>query len=580
MSFLFISSSCGSLSADLLGPLIVGPSISVDDWVPERPPKKPHLRAAFPPPVPERLPSPDLPPPSPPTVLEDEVFASDEPLPPPPSDLHSPDKVSTSESHGERTHSPQRHLSQNVSSVQRHQETITQRNLETIPDRTPENASPSHNESLAQTHVENNASSPQRPTGNLTHRHLDKLPSPQSPSETNMPRISVACNAPSIRHVDDSTHKDPSATVQQKHHRNSSSPDSTHTQQGHMENGISSQRYLEPSVSLPRHVEDCVVVSQKRVESIMTSQRHIEHSNVTQRHRESVTVQKHIINSNPLQGSVGNEITLQRYHPNGSFQRHLENGTASQKQAENGNASLRRMDSVNLTQRAIDTVSISRNISSATLYRRQECGAANNSYIGSSSGHQGHVVMLPAYRNMNDTFARTSAIKPLASDTCTSAGVSLSRHPEKIRPSLCYPTQKLMVNGKLATPFTEQIKPQDGPPDGVRVGDQNVLRNGEVQVPSKTHLQSVSLAIGKGEGNAPEEPPRASISPPYVKQETGLIERQQQLEGDHEIKMSSSPPTAFSAEGHTSDSQCLNQTDRKNQEPPAPVTRLATHNQL
>lgn len=79
------SNSCGSLSTDLLGPVIVGPSISIDDWVPERPPKNPHLRAAYPDLF--RLPSPDLPPPSPPTVLEDEVFNSDEPLPPPPPEL-------------------------------------------------------------------------------------------------------------------------------------------------------------------------------------------------------------------------------------------------------------------------------------------------------------------------------------------------------------------------------------------------------------------------------------------------------------------------------------------------------------
>lgn len=38
------SNSCGSLSTDLLGPVIVGPAISIDDWVPERPPKKPYLR--------------------------------------------------------------------------------------------------------------------------------------------------------------------------------------------------------------------------------------------------------------------------------------------------------------------------------------------------------------------------------------------------------------------------------------------------------------------------------------------------------------------------------------------------------
>lgn len=82
------SNSCGSLSTDLLGPIIVGPSISVDDWVPDnppaRPPKNPNLRTAFPDLFNQRVPSPDLPPPSPPTVLEDEVFNNDDPLPPPP----------------------------------------------------------------------------------------------------------------------------------------------------------------------------------------------------------------------------------------------------------------------------------------------------------------------------------------------------------------------------------------------------------------------------------------------------------------------------------------------------------------
>jgi len=181
---------------------------------------------------------------------------------------------------------------------------------------------------------------------------------------------------------------------------------------------------------------------------------------------------------------------------------------------------------------------------------------------------------------MNDTFARTSAIKPLESDTCTSVGVPLSRHCEKIRTSLRYPTQKLMVNGKLAMPVSEQIQQQDGSQDALRVADRNVLRNGEVQVPSKTHLQSVLAAVGNGEGNAPKDPPSASRPPPYVQRENILIERQQPLEGrDHEIKMPSLPPAAVSTEGHTSDSQCINQTDQKNQEPHAPVTRLTTHSQ-
>ncbi|XP_056638941.1 protein Shroom-like isoform X2 [Diorhabda sublineata] len=83
------SNSCGSLSTDMLGPMIIGPSISVDDYVPDlppaRPPKNPSLRNAFPDLfLDQRVPSPDLPPPSPPTVLENEVFNSDEPLPPPP----------------------------------------------------------------------------------------------------------------------------------------------------------------------------------------------------------------------------------------------------------------------------------------------------------------------------------------------------------------------------------------------------------------------------------------------------------------------------------------------------------------
>ncbi|XP_054276489.1 protein Shroom-like [Macrosteles quadrilineatus] len=85
------SSSCGSLSTAVSGPFIMGPSISIDDWVPARPPKKPHLRAAYPVP---RSSSPDLPPPSPPPVVEDEVFVSDEPLPPPPPEDQLPDMKS------------------------------------------------------------------------------------------------------------------------------------------------------------------------------------------------------------------------------------------------------------------------------------------------------------------------------------------------------------------------------------------------------------------------------------------------------------------------------------------------------
>lgn len=76
--FFNISSSCGSLSTAILGPMVLGPSISIDDWVPELPPKKKQSTIST-----KREPSPDLPPP-PPIVDDEQLFVSDEPLPPPP----------------------------------------------------------------------------------------------------------------------------------------------------------------------------------------------------------------------------------------------------------------------------------------------------------------------------------------------------------------------------------------------------------------------------------------------------------------------------------------------------------------
>lgn len=63
------------LSKDLLGAMIIGQIISIDDWVPERPPKNPMLR----------IPSPDLPPP--PNVENIPPLNQDDPLPPPPPEL-------------------------------------------------------------------------------------------------------------------------------------------------------------------------------------------------------------------------------------------------------------------------------------------------------------------------------------------------------------------------------------------------------------------------------------------------------------------------------------------------------------
>jgi hypothetical protein len=198
--------------------------------------------------------------------------------------------------------------------------------------------------------------------------------------------------------------------------------------------------------------------------------------------------------------------------------------------------------------------------------------------VGNSSSHQGYIVTSPAYRNMNDTFARTSTIKPLESDTCTSAGMPLSRHCDNTRSSLRYPTQKLMVNGKLATPVLEQMKQQERPPDSARITDRTGFRNGEVLLPSKIRLQNFPTAVSNGEGNVPEEPPRTTRSPQNVKQENGLSGKLEQMEGrDRDPKISQSPPAAVSAEGITSDPQHVDETEQKIQEPPAPVARLAVH---
>ncbi|XP_021936810.1 uncharacterized protein LOC110838176 isoform X3 [Zootermopsis nevadensis] len=534
------SSSCGSLSADLLGPLIVGPSISVDDWVPERPPKKPHLRAAFAPPVPERLPSPDLPPPSPPPVLEDEVFASDEPLPPPPPELHSPDKISGSESHGERTSLLQKQLSQNISSVQRHQDATTHRHLKSSSGRSPGSGSPIHGESSAHRHTENIARSPQKSPGSKTQQCPENMPSPQSPSEAGAARISA-------RHGEDPSQGDGSASAQQKYHKNRNSPDSNHVAHGQIENGMSSQRHPERGFSLPRHIEDRAV-PQKRLDGINTSQRHLECGSATQRHT---------VNSNPVQG----------YRQNGSSQRRLENGASSQKRAENGDATAGLLDGVG--PMAAD-VSVGRHVSSATLTRKQECGA-----VGSSLSHQGYIVTSPAYRNMNDAFARTSAIKPLESDTCTSAGVPLSRRADGGRSSARYPTQKLVVNGKLATPVSEQNKQRDGSVDVVRSADRSGLKNGEFLLPSKACLPSFSTAVRNGETDVPVEPLRTTRSPPHVKQHNGLPGRQQHTEDPGVLP---SPPAACS-EGIKGDWRHFAEAEQSVLEPSSPVTRLAVNSQ-
>lgn len=59
--------------------MIIGKIISIDDWVPERPPKNPSLR----------IPSPELPPP--PNMENIPALNQDDPLPPPPPELLKPE---------------------------------------------------------------------------------------------------------------------------------------------------------------------------------------------------------------------------------------------------------------------------------------------------------------------------------------------------------------------------------------------------------------------------------------------------------------------------------------------------------
>lgn len=67
------------ISNDLQGAMIIGKIISLDDWVPDRPPKNGSLR----------IPSPDLPPP--PNIESTSPLNQDDPLPPPPPDLLKPE---------------------------------------------------------------------------------------------------------------------------------------------------------------------------------------------------------------------------------------------------------------------------------------------------------------------------------------------------------------------------------------------------------------------------------------------------------------------------------------------------------
>ncbi|XP_069684849.1 protein Shroom isoform X2 [Periplaneta americana] len=513
------SSSCGSLSADLLGPLIVGPSISVDDWVPERPPKKPHLRSAFPPPVPERFPSPDLPPPSPPTVLEDEVFASDEPLPPPPPELNPTDwpvitPPDNPQLHGERG---SRQSSPGNPAAHRHLDAF-QRHQANSSNRSPDPSNSLHNDSTLQKHAE--GPSPQRST---VQNYSENTSSSQSASDANMSRVAVAN---SMKKSSDSTQKtlDSSAASQQKCQKNNSlAPSSPKGNQKQVESAIPFQRYLERGFSLPRNIEDSAALQNS------LSMPDI----VIQKHRESATIHKQIVSSTPVQ----------RYTSNGLSQRQLENGSSSQKQLENGNQRL--SENVSLPLATVDTnISVSRHINSVALSKKQESSTC---------------------RNMNDTFSRTSAIRPLDTDASASSGIPLSRQSDGSRSSLRYPTQKLLVNGKVAMPVTEQGKLRDSQPDLVKTTS---LRTGEAILPSKMRLQSLSPAGSGGEGSTSDEASSSSRSSPHLKAENDAVAKQQQVEDcsskyrGHGSKASVTPPS----DGSNGGPQCQAKVESTNQE--------------
>ena len=576
------------MSADLLGPLIVGKSISVDDWVPERPPKKPHLRAAFPPPVPERLPSPDLPPPSPPTVLEDEVFASDEPLPPPPPELHPADwnEKTTSNCQVERGPVAQRQSSQSSSTSQRQLDATNQRHLENSSDKNSDNNNTVHSETSTQRLPENHNSSPQRHYGNIIQRHSENISTSQNSSEGNAPCISHANNMHSVRHNDESGQKlHENSPLQQKYYKNNTSSlggsESNHNMLRHLENGIPSQRYLERGFSLPRHIEDCTN-PQKRLDSITPTQRHSEHNSMSPRHRESFPAQKYVLSASPVQRSVGNEITLQRYQQNGVSQRHHENSNSNQKQLEIGSATQRHVENL----KTLDiNISVSRHVSNGTLTRRQECGALNNGHLGNTTSYQGQIVTSPAFRNMNDTFVRTSDVKPIESDMCVPPGVPLSRHVDNIRSSLRYPTQKLVVNGKLAIPVSDPGKQSEGPPDLVKMADRVGLRNGDIILPSKSRLQNFSTSISNGGDIVPDDSSKVPRSPPHAKLESDMTGRQKQSDdcgtkcGSHESRVSPLPASG-QADGSISAAQHLAKLEHSQELPAAAaVSKLAMHSQ-
>ncbi|GLH10479.1 protein Shroom, partial [Gryllus bimaculatus] len=400
--------SCGSLSTDLLGPVIMGPSISVDDWVPERPPKKPHLRTAFPPPVPDRMASPDLPPPSPPPVLEDEVFATDEPLPPPPPDLRPSDWPFASELSPEKSQKP----SESSSDVPRFSEkesSVKQTDYTNLSPRSSESTQKSqvecsqrherevcmpiarHQESSCQMPRQaENPPSPQRSqtlsssfqkhneAGSVCHNHPDNSPCSRQ-QDLELPNAPLHHRQDSIshnkypdipskeqKHIDScsisSKHSDTrspemSAFVQKYSQNSQRYSENNHHVQRHPETEFSNHRYLENgSTAHPRILETGHAVH-RHLETGATMQRHNE---VMQRHSENNVNHRHSESNHGAQRHSETSYSLQRPIP----QRTVDNDNVPSRQSESyhqgNNSFIQRHSESNLPQKFSESFSSAR----------------------------------------------------------------------------------------------------------------------------------------------------------------------------------------------------------------------------
>ncbi|XP_063244622.1 uncharacterized protein LOC134545119 [Bacillus rossius redtenbacheri] len=524
------SSSCGSLSADLLGPLIVGPSICVDDWVPERPPKKPHLRAAFPPPVPDRMPSPDLPPPSPPTVLEDEVFNSEEPLPPPPPELAAPDWAASEagasdrnslESHNGPTTDGASQIPTNADSVnvplkydgsivstqkyfeaqQKHADGQTSYKTtenSALPVNCPTSQTQStnmpfrHSEYTVQDKAVNSAGGPLNPENSISFKlQENSAVNPRYPDN----KFSAAfrqSDTSFMNHVSNNRHNSNSQRHQWSSNFIQRSLDSVTSSQRYLENGPVSYDHQDNSRPYQRHNHD-----------VMTS-------SVQRHHASAYSPTKHGADGHRYSEN-GFSSSRYKYGPSSPQRPQQEEGSANQKQGitnvgatnpkNNGNVSVHRSDSKSANKQGLQKplengLSNGHSYVGSSVPQRHSDGSYSQNISNSSS-----VSTSQPYRSMNVSFKRFSSMKHTDNSAAEDANASLSRFSDGARASLRYPTQKLMVNGKLATSLSEWA-----PASNVMSrsdGNRGSVRVKAVMEPCRARLQRVPAVLSSREVSQP-----------------------------------------------------------------------------